>query len=410
MKRRVVITGTGSISSLGIGSDAIWNEIKAGTCGISTIEKFDASDYECKVAAEIKNFDPSPYIDRKEVKRMDLFTQYAVVAAQLAMNESGINMGKEDPYRVGVIIGTGIGGLQSMDDQFTVLTEKGHKRVSPFFIPMMIANMASGRIAIKYGAKGFNECVVTACATGTNAIGDAFKVIQRGDADIMITGGAEATITRMAFAGFCSMGALTTNSDPKTACRPFDLNRNGFIMGEGGAVIIIEELEHALSRGANIISEIIGYGSTNDAFHITLPSEDGEGAAKAMEFALRDANIKPEDIGYINAHGTSTPPNDKNETSAIKKVFGEHAYKLAVSSTKSMTGHMLGAAGAIEAIIVSKSLQEGFLPPTINYNTPDPNCDLDYVTNKGRHSEIKFALSNSFGFGGHNAVLAFKKW
>jgi len=410
MKRRVVITGTGAISSLGVGTNAIWNEIKAGTCGISTVEKIDLSDYECKVAAEIKIFDPSAFVDRKEVKRMDLFTQYAVVAAQLAMDDSGLVMEKEDPYRVGVIVGTGIGGLQTLDDQLKVMIEKGNKRVSPFFIPMMIGNMASGRIAIKHGARGFNECVVTACATGTNAVGDAFKVIQRGDADVMISGGAEATITRMAFAGFCNMGALTSNNDPKTACRPFDLNRDGFIMGEGGAVLIMEELEHALARGAKIIAEVVGYGCTNDAFHITLPSETGECAAKAMEFAIRDANIKPEDIGYINAHGTSTPPNDKNETTAIKKVFGEHAYKLAVSSTKSMTGHMLGASGAIEAIIVCKSLQESFLPPTINYNTVDPNCDLDYVPNKGRHSDIKYALSNSFGFGGHNGVLAFKKW
>ncbi|MDR0287076.1 MAG: beta-ketoacyl-ACP synthase II [Clostridiales bacterium] len=410
MNNRVVITGSGMITSLGEGTESVWNSVKAGTCGISMVERFDNTEYSCKIAAEIKDFEPTKYIDKKDVKRMDLFTQYAVVASQLAIDDSKLDIEKEEPYRVGVVIGSGIGGIYTFEEQLKIKIEKGIGRVSPFFIPMLIPNMAAGRVAIRFGAKGFNECVVTACSSGTNAIGDSFKVIQRGDADIIIAGGAEAAITEMAFAGFCNMGALTSVNDPKTACRPFDKDRDGFIMGEGAGIVILEELEHALGRNANIIAEIVGYGCTNDAYHITLPAEGGEGPAKAMEFAIKDAGIKPEQVGYINAHGTSTPPNDKNETVAVKTVFGEHAYKLAISSTKSMTGHLLGAAGAIETIISAKALQEGFLPPTINYCTPDPDCDLDYVVNKGRKSEVEYCLSNSFGFGGHNGVLALKRW
>jgi len=410
MKKRVVITGMGVVSSLGIGVDSFWNSIKEGKCGIKSVRKFDVSNIPTKVAAEIDDFDPFQFIDKKEAKRMDRYTQFAVAAAKMAMDSSGIDIEKIDKYRMGVIIGSGIGGIETLEDQHSIFLNKGPGRVSPFFIPMMIANMATGRIAIQYGAKGFNECVITACATGTNAIGDAFKVIQRGDADVMITGGAEAAITPLAFAGFCSMGAMSLTEDPLDAVKPFDARRDGFVMGEGAGVMVIEELEHAVRRGANIIAEIVGYGSTNDAFHITAPSPEGEGAARCIKMALDDAGIKPEDVGYINAHGTSTDLNDKNETAAIKTVFGEHAYKLAVSSTKSMHGHMLGAAGAVEAIITALSLKEGFIPPTINYKCPDPECDLDYVPNIGRKADIQYALSNSLGFGGHNAVIALKKY
>lgn len=410
MKRRVVITGMGVVSSLGIGVDKFWNSIKEGKNGISPITRFDTTNMPAKVAAQINGFEPGDFIDKKEAKRMDRYTQYAMAAAKLAVENSKMDMEAVDKERMGVIIGSGIGGIETFEIQHENLMNKGPGRVSPFFIPMMIANMASGMVAIEYGAKGFNECVVTACATSTNAIGDAFKVIQRGDADIMITGGAEAAITPMSVAGFCSMKALSTTEDPSCACRPFDAERNGFIMAEGAGVVIIEELEHALKRGAYIISEIVGYGCTNDAYHITAPAPDGEGGARCMKKALDDAGIKPEDVAYINAHGTSTDYNDKFETAAIKKVFGDHAKKLAVSSTKSMTGHMLGGAGAIEAIITSLSLKEGFLPPTINYKTPDPECDLDYVPNVGRNAEFEYAISNSLGFGGHNATIAIKKY
>lgn len=410
MKRRVVITGMGVVSSLGYDVENFWNAIKEGKSGISVVERFDISNYSTKVASEIKDFEPTNFMDKKEAKRMDLFTQYAMAAAKTAFESSGLDLEKVDKNRMGVIVGSGIGGIETLEDQHSVLLSKGPGRVSPFFIPMMIANMASGRIAIQYGAKGFNECVITACATATNAIGDAFKVIQRGDADIMFTGGAEASITPMSFAGFCSMGAMSTTEDPSIASRPFDTERNGFVMGEGAGILILEELEHAQERGANIIAEVVGYGCTNDAFHITAPAEGGEGGARCMQMAINDAGIDPQEVGYINAHGTSTELNDKNETAAIKTVFGEYAYKLAVSSTKSMTGHLLGAAGAIEAIITSLALKERFLPPTTNYKTPDPDCDLDYVPNTGRSADIKYALSNSLGFGGHNAVIALKKY
>jgi len=410
MKRRVVITGIGVVSSLGIGLEKFWNSVKEGKSGIKTVMKFDITDFPTKVAAEISDFEPTDFIDKKEAKRMDVYTQYAIAATKMAVEQSGLKMENEDSFRVGVLVGSGIGGIETFENQFAVYAEKGPGRVSPFFIPMMIANMASGRIAIEYGINGFNECVVTACATANNAIGDSFKVIQRGDADVMITGGSEASITPLSFAGFCSAKAMSTNEDPSTACRPFDAERDGFVMGEGAGILVLEELEHALNRGADIIAEIVGYGCTCDAYHITAPHPEGIGGSMCMKLALKDAGINPEDVGYINAHGTSTPLNDPAETNVIKKVFGEHAYKLAVSSTKSMTGHLLGAAGAVEAIITAMALKEGFLPPTINYRTPDPECDLDYVPNKGRDADIKYALSNALGFGGHNAVLAFKKY
>jgi 3-oxoacyl-[acyl-carrier-protein] synthase II len=410
MKKRVVITGMGVVSSLGIGVDKFWNSIKEGKSGISSVSRFDVSNMPTKVAAEIKDFEPTDYLDKKEAKRMDRYTQFAMVAAKQAVEASGIDLEKVDKYRFGVIVGSGIGGIETLEGQHEVLLNKGPGRVSPFFIPMMIANMASGRIAIQYGAKGFNECVVTACATSTNAIGDAFKVIQRGDADIMLTGGSEASITPLSFAGFCSMKAMATTEDPAVACRPFDAERNGFVMAEGAGILLIEEYEHAVKRGANIIAEVVGYACTNDAYDIVAPAPEGEGGARCMKLAVDDAGIKPDEIDYINAHGTSTDYNDKFETAAIKTVFGAHAHKLAVSSTKSMTGHLLGGAGAVEAIITALSLKDGFIPATINYKTPDPECDLDYVPCQGRKADIKYALSNSLGFGGHNATIVLKKY
>lgn len=408
MKRRVVITGTGSVTSLGMGTDQFWHSIKNGKCGINTIERVDVSDLPTKVGAEIKDFQPLDYIEKKEAKRMDRYAQYAMAAAQMAVENAGLNIEKVNKERFGVIIGSGVGGIETLEAQHNVLLEKGPDRVSALFVPMMIANMASGFIAIKFGAKGFNECIVTACASSSNSVGDAFRVIQRKDADIMIAGGTEAPITRLSLAGFCANKTMSTNEDPQDASKPFDLNRNGFVMGEGAGVLILEELEHALSRGADIIAEIAGYGCTNDAFHITAPAEGGEGGARCMKLAMEDAGIKPSEVQYINAHGTSTELNDKNETAAIKSVFGEYACKLEISSTKSMTGHLLGAAGATEAIITALAIKEGFIPPTINYKTPDPECDLNYVPNAGVAANIVYALTNSFGFGGHNATLVLK--
>ncbi|OPJ58553.1 beta-ketoacyl-ACP synthase II [Clostridium oryzae] len=410
MKRRVVITGMGAVTSLGIGANEFWQSIKNGISGISLIERTDVSDMITKVGGEIKNFDPSKYLDKKEVRRMDRFTQFALIAAEMAIKDSKLDLDKENLERTGTIVGTGVGGIEAIEDQYRVLYEKGPSRISPFFVPMMICNMASSLISIKYGIKGFIECAVTACATSTNSIGDAFKVIQRGDADIMITGGSEASMTRLGLAGFCANRSMTRNTDPSEASRPFDLNRDGFIMGEGSGILILEELNHALERGADIVAEVVGYGCTADAYHITAPAPDGEGAVRCMKMAVDDAGIALEEVGYINAHGTSTEINDKTETQAIKTLFGEYAYKLPVSSTKSMTGHLLGAAGAIEAIISAYSVKEGFIPPTINYKTPDPECDLNYVPNNGMEADIKYALSNSFGFGGHNASLLFKRW
>lgn len=410
MKRRVVITGMGVVSALGIGLADFWESIKNGKSGIRHVTKFDTTDMPTKVAAEITNFEPTLFIDKKEAKRMDTFTQYALAAAKMAIEGSRLDPDSEDKFRVGVIIGSGIGGIETLESQHKVFLEKGAGRVSPFFIPMMIANMASGRIAMEYGFMGFNECVITACATSNNTIGDAFKVIQRGDADVIVTGGSEASITPLSFAGFCAAKAMSTNNDPNTACRPFDAERDGFVMGEGSGVLILEELEHAKRRGAGIIAEIVGYGCTCDAYHITQPHPEGLGGSMCLKLALQDAGIKPEDIDYINAHGTSTPLNDPTETNVIKNVFGEHAHKLAISSTKSMTGHLLGAAGAVEAIITAMAIREGFIPPTINYRTPDPQCDLDYVPNTGRSANIRYAISNALGFGGHNAAIVFKKY
>lgn len=410
MNRRVVITGLGTVTSLGMGADKLWNSIKNGKCGISTIERIDVSDLPTKVGAEIKDFVPADFIEKKEVKRLDRYAQYAMAAAQMAVESSGLNLEEVDRERMGVIVGSGVGGIETMENQHCTLLEKGANRVSPFFAPMMIANMASGVIAIRYGAKGYNECIVTACASSTNSIGEAFRKIQRNDADIMITGGAEAPLTRLAFAGFCANKTMSRNEDPSDASKPFDLNRDGFVMGEGAGILILEELEHALNRGADIIAELAGYGCTNDAYHITAPAEGGEGGARCMKLAVEDAGINPCDIGYINAHGTSTELNDKNETTAIKTVFKDYAYKLPISSTKSMTGHLLGASGAVEAIITALSLKDGFLPPTINYKTPDPECDLNYVPNKGIPAVINYALTNSFGFGGHNATLVLKAY
>ncbi len=409
MKKRVVITGTGVVSSLGIGTDQFWNSIKEGKNGISEVTRIDVSNLSTKVGAEIKDFDPTEFMDKKEAKRMDRFNQFAIAASKLAVESSKLNLEAVNLERCGVIVGSGIGGIETFEDQHSVYINKGPGRISPFFIPMMIANMASGQIAIRFGFKGFNECVVTACATGNNAIGDAFKVIQRGDADVMITGGAEACITMMGFGGFCSMGAMTKNPDPNTASRPFDKDRDGFVCGEGAGILIIEEYEHAVNRGANIIAEIVGYGCTCDAYHITAPHPEGDGGVRSMQMSINDAGIKPEDIGYINAHGTSTPLNDPSEVKVVKRVFGEHVNKVAMSSTKSMTGHLLGAAGAIEAIATAMALKEGFLPPTINVKNQDPECDIDCVPNVGRKSDIKYALSNALGFGGHNATLCLKK-
>ncbi len=409
--KRVVITGVGAVTPVGIGKEEMWKNIKAGVCGVGPVTRFDASEYACQIAAEVKDFDVTQFVDKKEAKRMDLFVQYAVAGAKMAVADAKLNMEEENPERVGCILGSGIGGIETTCEQHARLLEKGPGKVSPFMIPMMISNMAVGQVSIMFNCKGVNLTTVSACASGTDAIGQAFLAIQRDDADVIITGGAEATITPLSLAGFSSMKALSTkNDDPQHACCPFDAERDGFIMGEGSGIMILEELEHAKARGAHIIAEIIGYGSSNDAYHMTAPAPDGEGGARCMALAVKNAGIQPEDVDYINAHGTSTPYNDKYETAAIKTVFGEHAYKLAVSSTKSMTGHMLGAAGGIEGIITALALEEGYLPATINYRNPDPECDLDYVPNQGRKAEITCAVSNSLGFGGHNASIVLKKY
>ncbi|MCY8549008.1 beta-ketoacyl-ACP synthase II [Bacillus haynesii] len=408
--KRVVITGLGALSPLGNDVKTSWNNAVNGVSGVGPITRVNADEYPAKVAAELKNFKIEDYMDKKEARKMDRFTQYAVVSAKMAVEDAGLDINESNADRVGVWVGSGIGGLETLEQQFETFLTKGPRRVSPFFVPMMIPDMATGQISISLGAKGVNSCTVTACATGTNSIGDAFKVIQRGDADVMISGGTEAPLTRMSFAGFSANKALSTNPDPKTASRPFDKNRDGFVMGEGAGIVVLEELEHALNRGATIYAEVVGYGSTGDAYHITAPAPNGEGGVRAMKEAIKDAGLSPEHIDYINAHGTSTPYNDKFETIAIKEVFGEHAYKLAVSSTKSMTGHLLGAAGGIEAIFSVLAIKEGIIPPTINIETPDEDCDLDYVPDKARRQDVNVVLSNSLGFGGHNATLIFKKY
>lgn len=410
MNRRVVVTGIGAVTPLGNDAKTLWENIVAGKSGIDYITKVDKEQFPVHVAGEIKDFHPQKYIDKKELRKMDLFTQYAVSAAKMAVEDANLVIDDSNADRVGVWIGCGIGGMDVYEEQVRRFIDKGYRRVSPFFVPMLIPDMAAGQVSIHLGAKGINSCSVTACASGSNSIGDAFKAVQRGDVDYIITGGTESPITNMAFAGFSAMKALSFNDDPKTASRPFDKNRDGFVMGEGAGIIVLETLESALERGAKIYAEIVGYGATGDAYHITAPAEDGEGAARAMRNALEDANVSPEAVDYINAHGTSTPMNDKIETKAIKDVFGEHAYKLAVSSTKSMTGHLLGAAGGVEAVITVKAIDDGVVPATINYETPDPECDLDYVPNEARKQEVNVALSNSLGFGGHNATILFKKY
>lgn len=407
---RVVITGIGVITPLGNTIEKYWDSLINGKSGIDRITKFDVSSYTTKLAAEVKDFVSTDYIEKKEAKRMDRFAQFALSSARLALEDSKLDLSKEDLDRAGVIYASGVGGIETLENQHNILLEKGPGRVSPFFVPMMIPDMAAGLISITYGLKGHNETIVNACASSSSAIGDAFKVIQRGDADFIVTGGSEAAITPLSLAGFCAIKAMTTNEDPNTACRPFDANRDGFVMGEGSGTLILESLEHALNRGAYIYAEIIGYGASADAYHITAPEPTGAGAVRAMKNALKDADIKTEDVDYINAHGTSTVYNDKYETMAIKNIFGEHAYELKISSTKSMTGHLLGASGAIEAIATILALKNGIIPPTINYVTQDPECDLNYVPNKAIKEEIKYALSNSFGFGGHNATLVFKKF
>jgi 3-oxoacyl-[acyl-carrier-protein] synthase II len=410
LTHRVVVTGMGVVTSLGSDLPTFWNNLLNGKSGISLIEAFDTTEYTTKIAAEIKDFDPAAYIDKKESRKMDRFVQFGVAASKLAVEDAKLVIGENaDPERVGVVVGSGIGGLGTWEDQHNVLIEKGPRRVSPFLIPMMIANMASGQVSIVTGAKGPNSAAVSACATGTHSIGDSFKMIQRGDADVMICGGAEATIRPIGMAGFCAMRAMSTrNDEPEKASRPFDVDRDGFVMGEGAGVMILESLEHALQRGARIYAEVIGYGMSGDAHHMTDPDPDG--AARCMKKALNDAGIEPQEVQYINAHGTSTGIGDQSETIAIKKAFGDHAYKLAVSSTKSMTGHLLGAAGGVEAVILGLTLQNAVIPPTVNLDNQDPELDLDYVPNTPRKADVRVALSNSFGFGGHNATIIMRKY
>ncbi|MFP7479679.1 beta-ketoacyl-ACP synthase II [Terribacillus saccharophilus] len=409
-KKRVVVTGLGAVTPVGNDAATTWQNLLEGKSGVDVLTRVNKDDYPAKVAAEVKDFNPEDYMEKKDAKRMDLFTQYAVAASKMAVEDAKLEITEENANRIGVWIGSGIGGMGTYEEQFEKLMTKGPRRVSPFFVPMMIPDMASGQVSIQLGAKGINSCSVTACASGANSIGDAFKVIERGDADAMITGGSEAPLTKMAFAGFSAAKALSFNDDPKTASRPFDANRDGFVMGEGAGILILESLDSALERGATIYAEIVGYGASGDAYHITAPAPEGEGAVRAMRQAIEDAGLQAEDIDYVNAHGTSTELNDKFETAALKQLLGDHAYQTAISSTKSMTGHMLGAAGAVEAIICVKAIQEGMIPPTINQTEKDPLCDLDYVPNEKREKKVRAALSNSLGFGGHNAALVFKQY
>ncbi len=410
-RRKVVITGMGAITPIGNNLAEFWEGLQAGRSGGATITKIANLDgFTTTIAAEIKNFEPEQYISKKEVRKMDPFTQYGLIASIMAMQDSGLDLAKEDLERIGVIVSTGIGGLQIMEASQDIYRERGASRLSPFIIPVMITNIVAGHVAIQYGLKGPNFCVTSACASATHSIGEALRIIQHGEADVMLAGGTEGAITPLGVGGFCALRALTTrNDDPARASRPFDLNRDGFLIGEGAGVIVIESEEHAKARGARIYCELAGYGRTCDGHHITAPDPDATQAARGMRLAFEDAGLKAEDIDYINAHGTSTSLNDKGETLAIKKAFGDHAYKVAVSSTKSMTGHLLGAAGGVEAIVCALAIKEGIVPPTINYETPDPDCDLDYVPNVARKMEVRAALSNSLGFGGHNATLCFKK-
>jgi 3-oxoacyl-[acyl-carrier-protein] synthase II len=412
VKRRVVVTGMGAITPVGNDVAATWAAICAGKPGGADITKFDHSTFPVNFAAEVKGFDPLMYLERKEAKRADLFAQYAIASSVQAMTDAGFDdPSKYDPERMGVIIGSGIGGLKTFEEQHDVYRERGQSKISAFFIPMFISDIAAGLVSMRFNAKGPNYATISACATSAHAIGDAFRTIQYGDADIVITGGSEATVTPMAIGGFANMKALSErNESPETASRPFDATRDGFVMGEGGGIVILEELEHARARGARIYAEIVGYGATGDAYHLTAPAPEGEGAQRAMRIAMKDAGWTPADIDYINAHGTSTPANDMNETKAIKAVFGEYAKTVAVSSTKSMTGHMLGAAGAVEFIFGALATRDSIIPPTINYHTPDPELDLDYTPNTAVKREVRAVLSNSFGFGGHNVTLAIKRF
>ncbi|WP_202079886.1 beta-ketoacyl-ACP synthase II [Caldalkalibacillus salinus] len=411
MENRVVITGCGVITSLGQETETFWNHLLEGQSGVSKIESFDASDFQTQIAAEVKDFNPGDYMDKREARRADRFSQFGVAAAKNALKHANLTINEENEHRIGVYVGSGIGGLQTWEEQHKVLLEKGPRRVSPFFIPMMIANMASGLISIMTGAKGPNSASISACATGTHAIGDAFHIIKRGHADAMLAGGTEATIRPTALAGFNSARAMSTrNDEPEKASRPFDAERDGFVMGEGAGVLVLESLDHALARGANIIAEVVGYGMSGDAYHLTSPAPEGEGATRSMNEAIRDANLEPQDVDYINAHGTSTEYNDKFETQAIKQAFGDHASKLAISSTKSMTGHLLGAAGGVETVACALAIRDQIVPPTINYDNPDPECDLDYVPNEARKMDVDVTLSNSLGFGGHNATIILRKY
>jgi 3-oxoacyl-[acyl-carrier-protein] synthase II len=409
--RRVVVTGMGLVIPTGIGVETVWKNVCEGKSGIGVLKRFDTNGFETKIAGEVKDFNPELYIDKKEIKRMDLFVQYAIAATKEALEDAQLNIAPENCEQIGVIVGTGLGGLPTLEKYHKVLLERGPSRISPFFIPMLIANLASGQIAIQFGPKGPNTCVVTACATGAHCIGDAFRAIVYGDAEAMIAGGTEANITPLTIGGFNAMKALSTkNDEPEKACRPFEKNRDGFVVAEGAGIVILEELQFALKRNAKIYGELIGYGYTGDAYHITAPSPDGDGAVRCMRMAIKDAGLKSEEMDYINAHGTSTPLNDLTETIAIKTVFGDYAKKIPISATKSMTGHLLGAAGSTEAIFTLLAIRDGIMPPTINYEEPDPQCDLDYVPNVARRKPLKIAMSNAFGFGGTNATLVFKKF
>jgi 3-oxoacyl-[acyl-carrier-protein] synthase II len=411
LRRRVVVTGMGLVIPIGIGVETAWKNACEGKSGIGRLTRFDPEGFDTRIAAEVKGFNPELYIEKKEVKKMDLFIQYALAAAKEAVEDSELSITPENGDRIGVIVGTGLGGLPTIEKYHQILMERGPGRISPFFIPMLVANLAAGQIAIQYGAKGPNTCIVTACATGGHCIGDAFRAIVYGDADAIIAGGTESNITPLTIGGFNAMKAISTrNDEPEKASRPFEKNRNGFVIAEGAGIVMLEELEFAQRRNAKIYAELIGYGYTGDAYHITAPSPDGDGAIRCMRMAIKDAGLKPEDIDYINAHGTSTQLNDLTETIAIKKVFGDHAKKIPISATKSMTGHLLGAAGSTEAIFTILALRDGILPPTINYEEPDPECDLDYVPNVARRQHLNTGMSNAFGFGGTNATLIFKKF
>ncbi|PYU94162.1 MAG: beta-ketoacyl-[acyl-carrier-protein] synthase II [Acidobacteria bacterium] len=411
MKRRVVITGVGLVTAVGVGTRETWSCLVKGKSGVGPITRFDTSDFPARIAAEVKSFDPAVFVEKKDVKKMDTFIHYAMAAAEFAMKDSELKIEGSEGEKVGVIIGSGIGGFGTIEREHEVLLKEGPRRISPFFIPSSIVNLAAGQVSIRYGARGPNSAPCTACSAGTHAVGDSFKIIQRSDADVMIAGGSEAAITPMGVGGFAALKALSTrNEEPTKASRPFDRERDGFVVGEGAGVLILEELEHALRRGASIHAEIVGYGMSGDAYHITAPCTDGDGAVRVMRRTLADAAVAPGEVNYINAHGTSTPPNDRIETMAIRSVFGEHASKLAISSTKSMIGHLLGAAGAVEAGVTALTIRDQIIHPTINQEVPDPECDLDYVPNVARRAAIRYALSNSFGFGGTNASILLKRF